>query len=136
LPLLRREAHAWLRDIDGVKSVEATYETGLVNITADENTSVEEMLGAVVAAGFIPGAPQVIGDARGIAAVELPIEASKADLAELEPAVDVKPAIETQMAQAPVPVAPSGVAPARATPAPAAPAPAVPPATAAAPAPW
>ena len=92
---------AWLRDIDGVKSVQATYATGLVNITADEGASVDEMLKAVVAAGFIPGAPQVIGDSRGIPAVELPIEALKADIAEPEP--EPAPSRAAEAARGPAP---------------------------------
>ena len=68
---------AWLGDIEGVESVQATYATGRVTILADECTSIDAMLRAVVDAGFVPGAAEIINDVHGMAAVELSIEASK-----------------------------------------------------------
>ena len=91
---------AWLRDIDGVQSVVATYADGLVTITADEGASIDAMLKAVVAAGFVPGVPDVIDDPRGIAAVGMPIRASKTDV-EVE-AVPTDPA-ETEPEPEPAP---------------------------------
>ena len=40
---------------------------------------IDEMLKAVVHAGFVPGVPEVIEAALGAPAVEMPIEASKTD---------------------------------------------------------
>jgi len=93
---------AWLRDIPGVEAVVANHQYGLVTIFARDDTSVDEMLKAVVNADFVPGVPEVVvDDAPGVPAVEMPIAASKSDLREdAEPvaARTAEPVVQTALA--------------------------------------
>ena len=70
---------AWLGDIDGVTEVVASYEDSLVTIRAHEDIEFEEIIKAIMRAGFKAGAPSVIVDPTVDAAAELPIEAVKSD---------------------------------------------------------
>ena len=74
-----RKLTAWLGDIDDVLSVEASYEESRVVITAREDISFEDVITAIVRAGFVPGAPSVIDDPTGGASAELPIQAKRSD---------------------------------------------------------
>jgi len=93
---------AWLRDIDGVNGVSASYVGGLVTIYADEDVSVDEILRAVVHAGFIPGEPLVIDDASALAAVEMPIQAETPDASAAAPAAPSGPEPVAEAARAPL----------------------------------
>jgi copper chaperone CopZ len=70
---------AWLSDIRGVKSVEASSADSLVTIEATEDVAIDDMLKAIVHAGFIPGAPVVVDGYTLEAVVEMPIEAERSD---------------------------------------------------------
>jgi len=70
---------AWLRDIDGVVDVDASYEDSLVTIHATGDVEFEEMIKAIMRAGFKAGAPSVIDDPSVDAAAELPIQAERSD---------------------------------------------------------
>ncbi len=70
---------AWLRDIDGVIDVDASYENSLVTIHANGDVQFEEMIKAIMRAGFKAGAPSVIDDPSVDAAAELPIQAERSD---------------------------------------------------------
>jgi len=70
---------AWLRDIDGVTEVDASYEDSLVTIHANDGVEFEEMIKAIMRAGFNAGAPSVISDPSVDAAAEIPIQAQRSD---------------------------------------------------------
>ena len=70
---------AWLGDIAGVSSVNASYADSVVSIVANENVEIEDMLRAIVHAGFVPGVPEVAADGSDAAVVEMPIEAERTD---------------------------------------------------------
>ena len=65
---------AWLGDIAGVHDVYANHAESLVIVNADDDVGIDEMLRAIVHAGFIPGVPSVAEDGADSAVVDLPIE--------------------------------------------------------------
>ena len=70
---------AWLRDIDAVVDVDASYENSIVTIHANGDVDFEEIIKAIMRAGFNAGAPSVIDDPTVDAAVVLPIQAERSD---------------------------------------------------------
>ncbi len=92
---------AWVRDIPGVEAVVADHEIGLVTIFASDDASVDDMLKAVMNAGFVPGVPEVVESVSGAPSVEMPIAASKTD----PPEVPVPEVAAPVQAEVPVVVA-------------------------------
>ena len=76
-----RKLTAWLSDIAGVYSVDASFADNVVVIGASDDVAVEEMLKAIVHAGFIPGVPFVADGESDEAVVEMAIEAERGDQA-------------------------------------------------------
>ncbi len=75
---------AWLSDIRGIEAVLANHASGQVVIYTDPDVPVDEILTAVVRAGFVPGEPTVLTGTDAAAAVEMPIEADREDIGDVE----------------------------------------------------
>ncbi len=75
---------AWLSDIPGIEAVLANHSNGQVVIYASHDVPVDAMLTAIVRAGFSPGAPTVLSGTDAAIAVELPIEADRTEIGNVE----------------------------------------------------
>ena len=75
---------AWLSDIRGIETVLANHTSGQVVIYADPDVPVDAILTAVIRAGFVPGTPTVLIGTDAAAAVEMPIEAERTDIGDVQ----------------------------------------------------